>query len=206
MGTADFDVTQIDPATLTLEGVPAVRWSYEDVGTPIGEGAEECACSTDGPDGYDDLNLKFDKAATIAALGEVADGQVVSLSLEGQLMDGTAIEGRDCVVILSGKMKPPVVDYATKNGGLPMEYALAQNYPNPFNPATEISYTLEQAGEVRFEVFNMLGQKVATLFEGYSEAGNHSVSWDASAQASGVYLYRLTAGEFVETRKMMLLK
>jgi len=207
MGTAEFDVYQIDPTTVTLEGVPIVRWSYEDAGTPVGEGADECACSTDGPDGYIDLTLKFDKAAIVEALGEVFDGEVVVLTLTGELLDGTPIEGSDCVVILNvGKPEPPVVDDATKNGALPMEYALAQNYPNPFNPSTEISYSLKQAGEVRIEVLNILGQRVATLFEGYLEAGDHSVSWDASAQASGVYLYRLTAGEFVETKKMMFLK
>jgi len=100
----------------------------------------------------------------------------------------------------------PVINGARKNEALPMVYALAQNYPNPFNPVTEISYSIKQAGDVRIDVFNMLGQRVATLFEGYSEAGNHSVNWDASDQASGVYLYRLTAGEFVDTKKMMLLK
>ena len=100
----------------------------------------------------------------------------------------------------------PTINGARKNEALPMVYALAQNYPNPFNPATEISYSIKQAGDVRIDVFNMLGQKVATLFEGYSEAGHHAVNWDASDQASGVYLYRLTAGEFVDTKKMMLLK
>jgi serine protease len=81
-----------------------------------------------------------------------------------------------------------------------------QNHPNPFNPTTEISFGLPTASRVTLEVYNIVGQKVATLVEGYLEAGPHSVTWDASQFSSGVYLYRLQADEMVETRKMVLMK
>jgi hypothetical protein len=90
-------------------------------------------------------------------------------------------------------------------GYLP-EYALFQNYPNPFNPITDISFSLPEANRVRLEVYNLLGQLVSKIHEGKLKAGIHSFTWDGSNVASGVYLYRLTAGEFVESKKMILLK
>jgi hypothetical protein len=89
---------------------------------------------------------------------------------------------------------------------LPNGWSLAQNYPNPFNPATEIQFALPEASDVRLTVYNVLGQTVATLVNGHVEAGDHTVTWDGSAAASGVYLYRLEAGTYSEAKKMLLLK
>ncbi|HUV29704.1 MAG TPA: T9SS type A sorting domain-containing protein [Acidobacteriota bacterium] len=89
---------------------------------------------------------------------------------------------------------------------LPTTFALEQNHPNPFNPTTNVSFGLPVASEVRLRVYNTLGQQVATLVDGRLEAGVHTVAWDASHVASGVYLYRLEAGDFVQTKKMVLLK
>jgi hypothetical protein len=89
---------------------------------------------------------------------------------------------------------------------LPYDFGLGQNYPNPFNPTTTISYSLAKRSDVTIEVFNLVGQKVTTVHEGSLEAGMHEFTWDGSSSASGVYFYRLTAGDYVETRKMILLK
>jgi hypothetical protein len=89
---------------------------------------------------------------------------------------------------------------------VPVEYALQQNYPNPFNAQTKINYSLVDPTDVKLEVFNVAGQKVATLVNGHESAGSHSVTWDASDVSSGVYFYKLTAGEKTFTRKMSLLK
>ena len=88
----------------------------------------------------------------------------------------------------------------------PMVFALNQNYPNPFNPSTSIQYSIAESSPVTLEVFNMLGQKVAQLVNTTQTAGNYSVQFDAAGLSSGVYLYQLRAGSYLETRKMMLIK
>ncbi|UCC78991.1 MAG: T9SS type A sorting domain-containing protein [Candidatus Zixiibacteriota bacterium] len=90
--------------------------------------------------------------------------------------------------------------------GLPREFSVAQNYPNPFNAGTNISFALPQQSEVKVEVYNLLGQKTATLFDGLLPAGNHTVTWDASEVASGVYYYKISAGDYSAIRMMTLLK
>jgi hypothetical protein len=85
-------------------------------------------------------------------------------------------------------------------------YNLDQNYPNPFNPSTRISFSLANTGYTELSVYNMLGQRVATLFSGIMAAGTHEFSFDASRLQSGVYVYQLKSGSFSQTRKMMLLK
>ena len=89
---------------------------------------------------------------------------------------------------------------------LPAEISLRQNYPNPFNPTTQINYELPESADVRLEVYNIQGQQVTTLVDAAQNAGWHSVNFDAANLASGVYLYRLTAGSTVISRKMTLVK
>ena len=89
---------------------------------------------------------------------------------------------------------------------IPQTLQLSQNYPNPFNPSTMIDFALPKAAQVTLEVYNMLGQKVVTLENGYLSAGQHSVSFDASDLSSGIYLYRLQAGSQVLTRSLTLVK
>ncbi len=89
---------------------------------------------------------------------------------------------------------------------VPTEFSLSQNRPNPFNPITDISFALPTATRITLEIFNVLGQRVTVLAEGEFEAGTHTVSWDASRQASGIYFYRLQADKFVASKKMLLLK
>ncbi|MFQ5870071.1 MAG: T9SS type A sorting domain-containing protein, partial [Candidatus Zixiibacteriota bacterium] len=89
---------------------------------------------------------------------------------------------------------------------LPTEFSLSSNYPNPFNAKTVIEYQLPQASDVKLEVYNLLGEKVATLVDGEQNAGYRSAAWDASAASSGVYFYKLTAGDFTDTERMILVK
>jgi photosystem II stability/assembly factor-like uncharacterized protein len=89
---------------------------------------------------------------------------------------------------------------------IPNEFVVYQNYPNPFNPRTSIIFGLPEASEVKLRLFNFLGEEIANLFEGYTIAGYHQVEFDATRLPSGIYLYRLQAGDFNQTKKMILLK
>ena len=89
---------------------------------------------------------------------------------------------------------------------VPFRFALAQNYPNPFNATTTLTYNLDQADNVTLTLYNILGQRVEILFEGFQQAGEHAVTWDASDYPSSVYLARLEAGARSENVKMVLLK
>ncbi|HSD62982.1 MAG TPA: T9SS type A sorting domain-containing protein, partial [Ignavibacteriaceae bacterium] len=85
-------------------------------------------------------------------------------------------------------------------------YKLEQNYPNPFNPTTRITYSIPERNNVTLKVYNMLGQEVTTLVNTTKDAGQYEVNFDAAKLASGLYIYKLQAGNFTESRKMMLLK
>jgi hypothetical protein len=105
----------------------------------------------------------------------------------------------------------PCTDVPLDNGILPPQFSLQQNYPDPFNPLTTISYTLPQRSYVTITVFNILDQKVRTLVDEIKPPGTHEIVWDGTDQSgkpvsSGMYFYKLQAGDYVETRKMVLLK
>lgn len=99
-----------------------------------------------------------------------------------------------------------VSDVKQQNHLTPVEYKLAQNYPNPFNPATRISYSIPISGHVTLKVMDILGNQIATLIDEDKSAGYYSLTWNAINLPSGFYIYRIQAGNFVETRKMLLLK
>lgn len=101
---------------------------------------------------------------------------------------------------------PPdlTVDHAASH--IPHEFALEQNYPNPFNPATVIRYQLPVKSNVTLKIYNVIGQQVATLVDGPEEAGFKSVRWNAGAMSSGLYFYKLSAGAFLQMKKMLLVK
>ena len=89
---------------------------------------------------------------------------------------------------------------------VPTQFYLAQNYPNPFNATTVINYATPRTARVRLDIFNGLGQRVATLVDEVQPTGYYSYQWGTEAMASGVYLYRMTAGPFTQTRRMILVK
>jgi hypothetical protein len=109
---------------------------------------------------------------------------------------GAMQDARDNVVGVDGRTITAV----------PAKYSMHQNYPNPFNPTTTIGYKLPQRVHVSLRVFNLLGQEVTVLVDEVQSAGYKSVDFSGSGLPSGVYLYRLTAGDFVATKKLVLLK
>jgi hypothetical protein len=92
------------------------------------------------------------------------------------------------------------------NGRIPDIIALSQNYPNPFNGSTTINYFLAKAADVRIDIFDILGRKIETLSEGFQSAGLHRIIWNGDSRPTGVYFYRIQAGNFAETMKMLLMK
>ena len=115
-------------------------------------------------------------------------------------------ERLDSLTIMKFRVKeaePTAVEY---NEVVPFRFSLSQNYPNPFNPTTAISFNLIFGDNTLLEVFNSSGQKVATLVDGYLEAGLHHASWNASGLSAGVYFARLQSGNFAAVKKMTLLK
>jgi hypothetical protein len=122
-------------------------------------------------------------------------------------------EGKIDEVRISNIARYVITDVEDDEDGdmLPRRFQLRQNYPNPFNPVTTIDYHLPLRSHVTIEVYNVLGQKVRTLVDREESAGSHTVSWDGTTSsgksiATGVYLYRFQAGDYVETKKMLLSK
>lgn len=150
---------------------------------------------------YIRFNLKCDESGTIC-LDSIsnADDDVWDWLFEAR-WDPVTFDGPYCWEVISGSTGiDQVEDYS-----LPKEFALAQNFPNPFNPATNIELALPRASEWNISIYNVIGQRVEE-FSGFNEAGIVTVNWDASRQSSGIYFYKATAGDFSDTRKMMLLK
>ncbi|HSQ75024.1 MAG TPA: choice-of-anchor D domain-containing protein, partial [Bacteroidota bacterium] len=124
---------------------------------------------------------------------------------------------RDTIQVISNATVPQLripisgkgvssVDVETPGVNVPLVFALDQNYPNPFNPATEISFAVPHQERVVVQVFDVLGQEVAKVVDDVREAGTYRERFDASGLPSGIYIYRMCAGEFTAARRMMILK
>jgi type IX secretion system substrate protein len=101
---------------------------------------------------------------------------------------------------------PNTTDISEIEESLPRKFELYQNYPNPFNPSTKIIYSIPRASYVKIEIYNSLGEKTNTLVNDYKNAGEHSIEFNGEGLSSGIYFYKLSAGKYYETRKMLLLK
>jgi hypothetical protein len=101
---------------------------------------------------------------------------------------------------------PGTVTGVREGSTAPAAFRLAQNYPNPFNPETRIEFQLPAQGPVSLVVYDLLGREVATLVDDVLEAGPHLVTWNAASLSTGVYFYRLHAGAFTQTRKLLLVR
>ena len=206
LGTADFDVHDVNPESITLNGVSPLRWSYEDVSTPADKSNDSCACTEDGPDGFADLTLKFDRNAIEATLVNppTKDGMLTAAAtitpdeewdvlLAGDGEKGPMSRER-MILVVQGKLNDstPVEGYdcvqfmskggatATRLDEAPGELLLGANHPNPFNPTTIIEYSLPSQTMVTIEIFNVLGQRVRTLVNETKPAGSHQAEWNGA--------------------------
>lgn len=170
--------------------------------------------------GIADLMVKFDRSAVEKV---VPVGDKVTITISGQLSDGKKFEGTDTIRVISPSTlvdnesdiestkpenfpEPSAVQFYQMAPGQRVN-ALGQNYPNPFNPATTIEYSIAQDCQVTLKLYNVAGQLVATLIDEWQTAGPHKVVFDAGDKLSrGIYYYQLKAGNFVGTKKMVVLK
>jgi len=205
LGTSSFPVSAVNPATIKLEGVSPLEWNIGDVTRPVDPRHDSCECTTLGADGFMDMTLKFDHQAIAAALGLVSDREVRVLTITGMTYDSIPFVGKDCIIILK-KGNAKLSEEETIAG-----FSLGNAYPNPFNPETEISFSLPERAEVSLVIYNILGEKVKTLVNGEMSAGTHTVSWKGNDEAgnkvsSGIYFYRMQAGDFTQSKRLTLLK
>ncbi len=110
------------------------------------------------------------------------------------------------VDLLLAKFNSDVTEIPLNNNIIPEQLSLEQNYPNPFNPLTNIRFGLPKASKVNIEVYNTLGQRVAELINKQKPAGYHTMQFDGTNLASGVYFYKIQAGKFLQVKKMLLLR
>lgn len=129
-------------------------------------------------------------------------GQTIAATSSGT--EAVAAAGFWPAVYLQGV--PTAISPEDPRATLPTQYSLDPAYPNPFNPTTTIRYALPRAAKVRLAVYNLLGRRVKVLVSQKQEAGVHQVTFHPSQLASGTYLYRIEAGDFVQVRKMTLIK
>jgi hypothetical protein len=197
LGSESFDVSEVDLSSIRLHGVaplPKGGPHVRDVAGPDA-GMNPCDCDVVGPDGYDDIMMRF-RAQDVAEA--IAPGMLGNraLTITGTYLDGVPFDASDCIFIV-GKVAPIMY-----SGDPELGYA----YPNPFNPVTHLSYFIPESQHVRLAVYDVAGRLVDVLVDGVKDAGEHTLEWDASGVASGVYFGRMTAGEFTQVRRLTVLK
>jgi fibro-slime domain-containing protein len=202
MGSDAFDVSEIDISTILLEGVAPLTQGggpiIGDVGARFERPKDECDCTEDGPDGSDDLSMKFRAQEIAAAIGPGVHKEDRMLTLTFQTFDGTQYEIQDCIRFVGGPSDPNPFKEGVS--------VLKSAYPNPFNPVTRISYVLPEDAHVVLAVYDVQGRLVERLVSGVISAGEHIVEWDAKQSPSGIYFFRLEVGDYAENRKVILLK
>jgi hypothetical protein len=149
----------------------------------------------------DSLNIVYNSMFGSLILG--APGYNGTAFLEITISDDSSAFDQDTLKVI---VLPPTGIFDPFYQIIPEEYVLLQNYPNPFNPVTHIRFGLPEAGEVKIELFDILGQRVALLVDERKPAGYHTIDFDSSNLASGIYLYRIQAGDYVDSKKMVLMK
>ncbi|MBN2226400.1 MAG: T9SS type A sorting domain-containing protein [candidate division Zixibacteria bacterium] len=214
-------LAKLDAALELNPVVPTCSWmniySHELLlnGSPVPEGTEVVVKSASGRvvgAGTVETGGKFGFVAVYGddPLTDAKDGLV---SGESYTLEVGGVATEEMFEWTANGESNEILALTTSEGSpiLPDNFDLSQNYPNPFNPSTQISFTVPRAMSVSLEVYNVLGKKVATVFDGMADAGRTVVTWDGrnddgSTVASGIYFYRIKADDFVKTRKMVLMK
>ncbi|MCB9358275.1 MAG: carboxypeptidase regulatory-like domain-containing protein, partial [Calditrichaeota bacterium] len=225
-GTNQTRVTRIHPTTFDRQTVASLEGAeYTAGGCTVVSGYDDLMVTFGGilqntsGDKLGVYQVKFnDDWATIAPAQATVNGGesrevTLNANFAGFRTDVHTVSLFVSSAVLDQEIEIPVtLDVSTAIGDeptgelLPLEYALKQNYPNPFNPTTTIGYSLKQTTHARLSIFNIAGQEVARLVDGIQQSGAHTVQFDAAGLPSGMYIYRLQAGDFSHSAKMILLK
>jgi hypothetical protein len=147
------------------------------------------------PDPFDHYNYYLVKNIGLSFLHNALESKLIMSVLKGAVIKGIVYGDTSTIAGITDKVPTQ-----------PQEFVLSQNYPNPFNPTTTINYSLPKAGIVKLTIYNTLGQSIKVLENGYQKAGNYSVNFNASNLPSGIYFYKLEAGQFSQVKKMVLIK
>ena len=194
-----FDPEILSYAGFLLDNTLTVGWQFDRLNSMIA-GHVQAVLHGDNPvTGSGTLiNVQF-KISQSAAIGDTSE-----VSLDKVVLDGgtysVIMESGYVTVVSSTNIEESITDH------IPTEYALSQNYPNPFNPTTSIQFALLEQQYVRLSIHNTLGQEITVLVDGNQPAGFHEISWDASDFSTGVYFYRLKTTDFIQTKRMLLMR
>ena len=152
------------------------------------------------------ISLSSDNGENWTLVNEgIVDSLIMTLAVtDSFLLAGSGSEGGIWRRALSEMIT--VTSVEDPSGSILSAFDLNQNYPNPFNPMTKIKFTIPKSGKVKLAAYNLTGEEVALLFDGIKHVGSHTVEWNAANFSSGIYFYRLQAGDFTQTKKMVLLK
>ena len=154
-------------------------------------------------DSFTSFDGRLDAGSSAIDRGKDIKSLVESFGLEWKNVDGVPRTQTPNIGAYSAYGSTTGVSETTNT---PDKFVLTQNYPNPFNPSTKISYTIPQGANVRLKVYDVTGREVKTLVDEFQSKGNYNINFNASDLPSGIYFYRLTAGNFANTKKMILLK
>ena len=199
LGNQNFDVNDINPNTIKLNGISPIRWAYEDIGSP-GQSINGFVSSNTSKDNIMDMTFKFNMQEFVQSLGSVNNGDIKQISLSGENNSHLNIMGSDCITVIGSIPKQ------SSNMENISDFTLNDNYPNPFNPSTNIGFKIPQNSYVKLDIFNGLGEIVENVIARELNEGEYSIVWNAKDVAAGIYFYRIQAGDFVQTKKMILLK
>jgi len=202
---SNFDVAMIDPRSILLNGR-----------VPISEGSDQILPQYPGFDGPV-LRVAFNKRKAMLSLdlgdkGLSQGDPAYRVTVQGRMVKSECWFYGFAFITVKREKPTKLPDVTPKaQHQTPDAFGLFQNHPNPFNPETEISYNLSHDAYVTLTIFNIVGQKVKTLVDGFQDAGHKSIDWDGmdgngNKVSSGIYFYRIQAGEYSQTKRMVLLK
>jgi hypothetical protein len=209
LGSAELDVSRIDPSTLHLNGILPSAVSIQDVSCdPLRNtvSTEYTGCCQRIPDGYADLLLGFSKPALWGACNNPRGDTLLCLQMSGCCFDGPLVSGIDSVMF----RRIAALPNGEPNSRDAAIAELEACYPNPFNPSTSFRFVVTQPTSYIVSIYNTAGRLVREL-NGHAMPGTHTITWDGTNRsgrgvASGVYFYRVVGDGFAATRKMMLIR